>query len=115
MCVKKEIKEIKDSLDDLKKSLSKQVIEKANRMDETEKYLENVNIQLKSVKMTVTGTGEEQLKIEYEIPPVYLQFDPDNNIIYNPTFYSMNILNLLSPADMAKVSSAIEKAKIKKK
>jgi hypothetical protein len=115
MGLKKDIKEIRASLDDLNKSLSKQIIDKANRMDETEKYLENVKIQLKSVKMTVTGTGEEQLKIEYEVEPVYLQFDPDNNIIYNPTFYSMNMLNLLSPADMAKVSSAIEKAKIKKK
>ena len=115
MGLRKEIKEIKQSLDELKTSFSRSVIEKAERMDETDKYLENVKLKLKSVKIFVTETGEEQLKIEYEVEPIYLQFDPDNNIIYNPSFYSMNMLNLLSPADMQRVSSAIEKAKIKKK
>lgn len=109
------MKKIKNDLEEVKSSLDKSVIEKAKRMDRTAEWLSNVKVGLKSIKLTMTETGEEQLKVEYEIPPIYLQFAPDNTIVFNPAFYSINMLDLISADDMVKIGKAIEKAKIKKK
>ena len=115
MGLRKDIKQIKSSVETVEKLLDKSIVEKAKKFDEMTENLSKVELKIKSAKMTVTDSGEEQLKVEYEIDPVYLQFDPDNNIVYNPEFYAINMLNLISPQDMQKISSAIEKAKIKKK
>ena len=115
MGLKKDIRLLKEKMDKIEQLFDKNVIEKANKLDEMQENLKNVTLNISSAKLHITETGEEQLKIEYKIEPIYLQFDPDNNIIFNPTFYSINMLNLISPADMQKISLAIEKAKFKKK
>ena len=115
MGIKKEIKSLKDKIEKIEQLFNKEIVEKATKLDEIEENLKSVNLKIKSAKMFVTETGEEQLKVEYEIDSVYLRFDQDNNIMFNPTFYSINMLNLISPADMQKISKAIEKAKFKKK
>ena len=113
--LRKDIKEIKDSIKQINSNLDKTIIEKAKKFDELSENLKKVELKIKSAKMHISDSGEEQLKIEYEINPIYLQFDPDNNIVYNPEFYAINMLNLISPQDMQKMSLAIERAKIKKK
>lgn len=115
MGIKKEIGLVKEKIDKIEQLFDKNVVTKANKLDEIEKNLKEITLKIKSAKMFVTESGEEQLKIEYEIDPIYLQFDATNNIMFNPTFYSINMLNLISPSDMKKISEAIEKAKIKKK
>jgi hypothetical protein len=115
MGLRKDIKEIKDSIKQINSNLDKTIIEKAKKFDELSENLKKVELKIKSAKMHISDSGEEQLKIEYEINPIYLQFDQDNNIVCNPEFYAINMLNLISPQDMQKMSLAIERAKIKKK
>ena len=115
MGIKKEIRSLKDKIEKIEQLFDKGIIEKANKLEEVEDNLKMVNLKIKNAKMFVTEHGEEHLKIEYEIEPIYLQFAPDNNVMFNPTFYAVNMLNLISPADMQKVSKAIELAQFKKK
>lgn len=115
MSLRKEIKVIKEELQDLKQQLSSNVIAKAKLYDELTKNLSNVHIKLKSAKSFISPSGEEQLKIEYEVDPVFLSFDDKNEPLYNPRFYSMNITNLVSQEDMFKISKAIDKINFEKK
>ena len=114
MGIRKDIKTLKKDFEEVKSSLDKSVIAKAKKMDDMTENLSKVQFKVQSIKNFVTETGEEQLKIEYEVPTVYLQFDADNNIVFNPQFYAINMLDLISASDMAKIGKAIEKAKVKK-
>lgn len=115
MSVKKEIKEIKDNLINLRKELTPEIMAKAKLYDELMENLSNVHIKLKGAKRIITESGSKQLKIEYEIDPVILSFDDNDKPIYNPSFYGMNVTNLVSVEDMSKISKAISRINFKEK
>lgn len=109
MGLKKDIKVIQDGINNLRKELTPEIMRKAQKYDELIEQLSKVHIKVKNAKRVITESGSKQLKIEYEIDPVILSFDDNENPIYNPSFYAMNITNLVSVEDMNKISKAISR------
>ena len=106
--LKKDITEIKDKFG----KLTEETINKAKKYDELNQYLKNV-------RLNVTGLAEtydiekmrNKIVVSYSIDPINIYIDMDNNVSVNETFKSINMLNLISFDDMAKITNKIEQIK----
>lgn len=107
MGLRKEIKEIKSSVNELKLNLAPSIIDKARKYDELIENLSKIKIKVKSAKKVINDSGDKELKVEYEIDPILLSFDEKGNAKYEPMFYALNITNLISYEDMEKLMKAI--------
>lgn len=112
MRLKKKIEKIDQDIESIKQILSSNIKEKANKYDDLIENLNNVSFKVSNITTELCENGNRRIKIEYSIPPVYLHYDENDEMIFNPTFYSINLLNLISLEDMKKISKII---KIKKK
>ena len=111
MGLRKEVKQIKTTLEELKSNLAPGIIEKARKYDELVDNLSKIKIKVKSAKKIINDVGDKQLKVEYEIEPIILDFDEKGNPKHEPMFYALNMTNLISFEDMQKLIKAIKMIK----
>lgn len=105
----KNVKKIMLELEEIKKTLTPSVINKANKYDETKEHLSNVELKVSNIVEFIDNNGNKGLKVFYEVSPIILQLDDDSKeIIYDKKFVSINMLNLISNEDMNKISKKIE-------
>lgn len=108
MGIFKDIKEIKDTLNDVTKDL----FYKAKKYDELVEQLSKIKINVKKVSLIISEDYTHDVKIEYEIPDVIIK--TNQSVKSNNDFFaSINKLNLISISDMDKISKKIEEAKQK--
>ena len=96
----------------LEASSDKKVEELINELDAKTKELEEMKKYLSFIKMRVKNIGvygDENLKVTYEIEPVFLNFDSHCDVRVNDTFKAINMLNLISFQDMSILSNSISK------
>ena len=109
MGIRKDIKEIRKKVD----SLTNETINKAKKYDELINNLNKIKIKIDKTSFFVDEYGKIALKIDYQIPPIRLYFDDNDDVIKNETFYSLNILNLVPMEEQLKIVKKIEEAKNK--
>lgn len=108
MRLRKEVHIIKEKID----KLTDETINKAKAYDELKSYLKHINIDVKNTVLTFdTDAMCYCIQVNYDIKPIKIFLDKDNNIVRNETFIAINTLDLISLSDMAKISSKIEEAK----
>lgn len=107
MRLKKEIALIKEKLD----KITNDTLNKAKEYDFVMEKLKNINIQIKYITKFIDDYGKIGLKITYHIPTVSVILDDNNDIVKEETFYTINILNLLSIEDEKKLILAIDEIK----
>ena len=108
MGIFKDIKEIKDTLNDVTKDL----FYKAKKYDELVEQLSKIKINVKKVSLIISEDYTHDVKIEYAIPDVIIK--TNQSVKSNNDFFaSINKLNLISISDMDKISKKIEEAKQK--
>lgn len=104
----KDIKEIKNTLNDVTKDL----FYKAKKYDEIMEYLKHIKINVKRADIVVSEDYQYNVRVKYEIPDIIVKVNNkvDSN---NDLFKSINMLNLISVSDMDKISKKIKEAKEK--
>lgn len=108
----KDFKKMKEDLAEIKAALSKDYINKANRLEEVEGYLSNISLKVKSIANVLDENGKPALKIVYEIPSVLLTFDDNGEVMLNEMFRSINGLDLIDMSDKLLILENINKKKI---
>lgn len=103
----KDIKLIKKQVE----KITDQTILKSNKYDFIKENLEKIPIRIKKINNFFDEYGKYGIKIEYEIPPVKLIFDDNNDVMKNDIFYAINSLQLLSIEDERKLIEILEKIK----
>lgn len=101
--VKQDIEEIKEKVD---KILDGSIVNKANKCDFYERNLKNIKLKVSRIK-PVLFENNIGITIEYEIKPVTIYLDGEN-VFPNEVFKSINLLDLISYEDMAKIQKKIE-------
>ena len=102
------IKEIKKKLD----SLTDETILKAKKYEELVKHLNNVKFKVKKSNLFLSeATANIGVEVEYEVSPIKIIFDENNEIIKNDRFIAINMLDLISMSDMEKLNELIKEAK----
>lgn len=90
---------------------TKENLSKSRKYDELKKLTSNVSLSVKNIVKGVDTNGNDFIKITYNTPDVILYFDDNGNIMYNPQFYAINMLNLISNDDMQKLADYIADVK----
>ena len=107
MSLRKDVKIIKQQLEDLGKDLFK----KAREYDVLSEEVKKVKLDVKNVSLFVDEFGSTSVNVEYSIPPVKIFFDSDGQILKNERFIAMNMLDLITLEDMEKIAIKINLAK----
>lgn len=115
MGTRKELLGVKKELEELKAFLQQDHTKNAQELKELKENISNVSLKVKKISSFLLENGEECIKIEYEAPSVILNFDESGSPIYNPTFYSINMLDLISGEDFVKISKALHRVAKSKK
>lgn len=106
MGIRKDIKEIKSRID----CLTTETINKAKKYDELIKDLSKIKLKIKKTSFYVDNYGKVGIKVDYQVPQVFLNFDDNNEVIKDELFYVLNTLNLIPIEDQLKISEEIRKA-----
>ena len=114
MGTRKELIEINKQLVELKTFLHKDVETAKKDLKDLKDNISKVSLRVKKISPILLENGEESIKIEYEAPTVILHFDESGYPIYDPTFYSINVLDLISGEDFKKISTVLHKMSKKK-
>lgn len=114
MAIKKDLKKIVASQNEIISYLKGEYLEKAKKYDQIKEWLANINIKMKSVE-SFNDYGEPIIKVEYSLKPLILEFDENNEILKNETFVAINNLNLVDFESMQKISEQINLIKRRKK
>lgn len=112
MGFRKDLKELKQDVAEIKASLSGDLSLKAKKLEEIQEDLSNISIKVKNVVETVDYNGKPALKIIYEIPNILLLFDDNGNVMENAMFKAINGLDLISMDDKLMLLENINKKKI---
>lgn len=104
----KDIKEIKKEVEKINKSIDSKVIDKARKYDELIKHLDNVVLNLK-ITQRINQLGDPEFTLHYSLPDITLYFDSNNELIYDPLFTAINMLNLNKIEDVNKIYDIIDK------
>lgn len=113
MGLRKDFKELKSDVKEIKDNLSKDIIEKAQKYDQLKELLEEIYFDVELVE-SFDYNGETQYEIIYKNPKVMLNFDEYGDPIKNEFFYSMNMLDLLTREANEKIYNILKKEKNKK-
>lgn len=113
MGLRKEIKEIKEDVKNIKENLTSDIIQKAKKYDELKELLEEIYFDIELIE-SFDYNGETQYEIIYKNPKVMLNFDEYGEPIKNNFFYSINMLNLLTKEANDTLYEVLRKEKIKK-
>ena len=109
MGFRKDIKEIKETVDKINNSIAKDTLQKLSKLEELEKNLSHISFKVKNIVEKYEEDGNKSLKIEYIVEPIKLVFDANGEMFFDNKFYSINMLNLISFDDMNKIQKAINK------
>ena len=112
MGFRKDLKELKQDVAEIKASLSGDLSLKAKKLEEIQEDLSNISIKVKNVVETVDYNGKPALKIIYKIPNILLLFDDNGNVMENAMFKAINGLDLISMDDKLMLLENINKKKI---
>lgn len=112
MGIIKFFKNLNKDIAEIKATISGNLSEKAEKLDETQEYLSHISLKVKNVVETIDYNGRPALKIIYECPSVLLMFDDDGNVIPNEQFKAINGLNLIDLDDQMKLVDFINRKKI---
>lgn len=107
MGTRKELVKIQKQLQELQEFVKGDFDKQNNELKELKENLSNISLKIKKISPTLLDNGEQCVKVEYEAPIINLYFDEKGEIIYNPIFYSINILNLVSDEDFKKISKVL--------
>lgn len=107
MALRKDVKEIKQLLE----QISKDTLYKAKEYDKLIDLLKMLPVKISKIHTQINKDLTYSVKIEYEIPSVEIKVDKNSYIPNNDSFKAINLLNLLSMEDAQKISKEIEKAK----
>lgn len=107
MGLRKDVKEIKETLNEITKT----ALKKAQLYEKQLEWLSKVEIKVKKVSTVLNSDMTTGVKIEYYIPPIQINIDENGNVGTNEMFKAINMLDLISFEDMGKISSEIAKAK----
>lgn len=97
-----------NGLTELINEMNNGAVQKAAKYEEIINLLKNVKINVKKFSSELKDNAMMSLKIEYEIPPIELIFDSENTLLVNERFRAMNLLNLISFEDMAKIQEQLK-------
>lgn len=114
------IKEIKSTIVELKNSFDEimgDALKKSKKCDEMSNYISNIQLDVARVDLVFNQeTAKYGIKITYGIKPIELYFDSTiNDFASNETFKSINMLNLISVDDMAKIVNKVNFARDRNK
>ncbi len=107
----KDVKEIKQTLNELKEASIGNLEKRSKRADELENYLSKVRINLKKVSDITLQNGKSGIRIIYDMPQIILELDDNGEIIPNDTFTAINMLDLLNMNDLIYLSRIINSKK----
>ena len=79
MGLRKDIKEIKDTLNEVTKT----ALKKAQLYEKQLEWLSKVEIKVKKVSTVLNSNMTTGVKVEYYIPPVQINIDEDGNVETN--------------------------------
>ena len=108
MALRKDIKEIKETLN----NITSEIFDKAKKYDELINYLSKIKINVKRASLILSNETNYDVRIEYQVPDIIVKVDKDKTYA-DDMFKSINLLNLISMEDMRKISQKIEEAKLK--
>lgn len=108
MGLRKDVKDIKEKLD----NITSELFVKAKKYDEIMNYLSNIKISVKRASLTLSDDARYGVKVEYQVPDAIIKVDKDKNHTTD-MFKSINMLNLISISDMEKITKKLEEAKQK--
>jgi hypothetical protein len=115
MGTRKELLELKNQIKNLQDFLCKDVETKMNELKDLKANISNISLRVKKISPILLENGEECIKIEYEAPSVILRFDSIGDPIYDPLFYSINMLDLIPGEDFKKISQHLHQVSKNKK
>lgn len=108
MGLRKDLKKVIKELENLKKELTPEIIEKAKRYDQLLIDLEEVKFKVSNVTEFVDDFGNPALRVTYKVPEVNLFMnDSCTEFVYGPMFRKINELNLIELEDMQKLAEKI--------
>lgn len=110
----KDIKQTRKIVEEIHNANTKIVIEKAKKYDELMSYLKNINFSIDKIIPAVDDLGNTKYAITYKSPTIVQEFDHEGCPIKNDFIYSINMLNLVSVEDWAKLQSIYDTEKTKK-
>lgn len=106
MGLRKDVKLIKQQLDEL----TAETMLKSRKYDELLEYLEKIKLDVKNASLFTDEFGSYGVKIDYSIEPIKIFFDSDGKLLKNERFYAINMLDLISLADMEKIAVVLNTA-----
>lgn len=114
------IKEIKSNICELKNTFDEimgDALKKSKKYDEISSYLSNIQLDVARVDLVFNQeTAKYGVKIAYSVKPIELYFDSTiNDFATNEVFKSINMLNLISVDDMAKIVNKVNFARDRNK
>lgn len=90
---------------------TKENLSKAKKYDELKKLTSNVSLSVKNIVKSVDSNGNDFIRVTYNVPDVILYLDDNGDILHNPQFYAINMLDLISNDDMQKLADYIADVK----
>lgn len=110
----KDIKQIKENVNAVTEKfdeLTAETIRKAKKYDELKDYLSKVKFSVDKITLVLDKKDFVYgVKVEYNIPPITLFVDSDGGQVTNERFKAINMLDLISFDDMAKIKQKINEA-----
>ena len=111
----KDIKATRKIVEEMYNKNLKVINEKAKRYDELMSYLRNINFNIETIIPAVDDLGNAKYGIIYKSPTIVQEFDHNGEPIKNDFIYAMNMLDLVSVEDWAKMQSIYNSEKQKNK
>lgn len=108
--VRKMLAAILENQRQIKGSLDPKTMEKASERDEMKKYLSSVLLSVKKVSVADGPDGKQVVTVMYEPICETVVVDSDGETASTERFKAINALNLISYADMRRISAGIDEA-----
>jgi hypothetical protein len=109
----KDLKHVRQRVDEIADTLSAPTLQKAKKYDEMSGYIQDIKLSLKdSAVMIDPDTGETVVRFAYSVPSVTVRFSPDGAPLENPFLRAINMLNLVPVSDMQKETDTVGRASL---
>ena len=112
MGLNKNIKILTQKLEETSKLLDAATLYKSQQYDKMKPLLKNIQLQAK-IEENIDDFGNTEYKVVYFLPSIVLKFDKDGQVIKDDLFYSVNMLDLLSPKAFDDIQKVLKKEKMK--
>ena len=109
MGIRKDIKDIKEKVE----FITNETINKAKKYDQLVELLSKIKFKTEHTDFFLDEYGKIGINVKYKINPIKIQFDDNNDVIKNETFYAINFLDLVPLEEQMIVMKKIEEAKNK--